>query len=139
MSIFSKSYSSKIGKGEKKEESVLPKNLLEDIHSASSQPENGAIYDKKPFKIELNPEKTYNWCLCGQSKNQPFCDGTHKSPYLKIKLKPIRFKVAEKKDYWLFPEHPERLGMLIAVFPSFEDGRGSSVVQMHLAGPYYYT
>uniref|UniRef100_A0A0A9YUN7 CDGSH iron-sulfur domain-containing protein 3, mitochondrial n=1 Tax=Lygus hesperus TaxID=30085 RepID=A0A0A9YUN7_LYGHE len=101
MFVLSKSYSSKVGKGEKKEESVLPKNLLENIHSASQQPDNGVIYDKKPFKIELDPEKTYNWCLCGQSKNQPFCDGTHKSPYLKIKLKPIRFKVAEKKDYWL--------------------------------------
>ncbi|XP_014282476.1 CDGSH iron-sulfur domain-containing protein 3, mitochondrial [Halyomorpha halys] len=84
-----------------KDSSELPKNILEDFHSASNQPENGVIYDKKPFKIKLIPNKTYNWCLCGHSKNQPMCDGTHKNPYVQIKLKPVRFKVTEEKDYWL--------------------------------------
>lgn len=32
---------------------------------------------------------------------QPLCDGTHKSPYLKIKFKPIKFKVEKDGDYWL--------------------------------------
>lgn len=32
---------------------------------------------------------------------QPMCDGTHKNPYVQIKLKPVRFKVSEEKDYWL--------------------------------------
>ncbi|CAB0020123.1 unnamed protein product [Nesidiocoris tenuis] len=64
-------YSSSSGKKDKNQaESALPKNLLEDFHSASSQPENGYIYDKKPFKMVLDPEKHYNWCLCGQSKSQ---------------------------------------------------------------------
>ncbi|CAA9999078.1 unnamed protein product [Nesidiocoris tenuis] len=95
-------YSSSSGKKDKNQaESALPKNLLEDFHSASSQPENGYIYDKKPFKMVLDPEKHYNWCLCGQSKSQPLCDGTHKAMGLKIKLRPVRFKVAEKKEYWL--------------------------------------
>ncbi|MHB0991118.1 MAG: CDGSH iron-sulfur domain-containing protein [Burkholderiales bacterium] len=30
-----------------------------------------------PFVVELNPG-TYYLCACGQSKNLPYCDGTHK-------------------------------------------------------------
>ncbi|XP_014256082.1 CDGSH iron-sulfur domain-containing protein 3, mitochondrial [Cimex lectularius] len=92
--INKRSYSSK-------GESELPKNLLEDFYTASRQTENGVIYDKKPFKMRLSPEKTYMWCLCGHSKNQPLCDGSHKNPYLKIKQRPIKFQVDEEKDYWL--------------------------------------
>ncbi len=38
------------------------------------QPE---IARKSPYVIELAPG-TYWWCACGRSKNQPFCDGSHK-------------------------------------------------------------
>lgn len=31
-----------------------------------------------PFKVEVEAGKTYHWCACGLSKNQPFCDGSHK-------------------------------------------------------------
>ncbi|XP_037951773.1 CDGSH iron-sulfur domain-containing protein 3, mitochondrial [Teleopsis dalmanni] len=79
----------------------IPKNLLEDKHTATQQSENGAIYDKKPFKLHLEENKTYSWCLCGKSKSQPICDGTHKNEFLKIKLRPIRFKVEKTGDYWL--------------------------------------
>lgn len=30
----------------------------------------GKIYDKKPFKIKLKPDKSYLWCMCGQSHSQ---------------------------------------------------------------------
>ena len=30
----------------------------------------GKIYDKQPFKIELEAGKLYAWCTCGNSKNQ---------------------------------------------------------------------
>ncbi|XP_055919304.1 CDGSH iron-sulfur domain-containing protein 3, mitochondrial [Eupeodes corollae] len=79
----------------------IPKNVLEDNHTGSQQQENGVIFDKKPFKITLEKDKIYGWCLCGKSKNQPLCDGTHKNIYLKIKLRPIRFKVEKSGDYWL--------------------------------------
>lgn len=36
------------------------------------------IVQKAPYKVELEAEKVYFWCACGQSKNQPFCDGSHK-------------------------------------------------------------
>ena len=51
---------------------------------------------KTPVKVTLEPG-TYFWCACGRSKNQPFCDGSHK----KVGLSPIVFKVEEKIDYWL--------------------------------------
>jgi CDGSH iron-sulfur domain-containing protein 3 len=70
-----------VTKGPKPE---IPKNPLQDVYTASSQKDNGVIYDKKPFKVKLEEGKTYSWCLCGRSKSQPLCDGTHKDIYLKI-------------------------------------------------------
>lgn len=32
-----------------------------------------------PEVIELEKGKTYAWCACGDSKNQPYCDGSHKT------------------------------------------------------------
>lgn len=28
----------------------------------------GKVFDKKPFKMELEAEKRYAWCTCGRSK-----------------------------------------------------------------------
>ncbi|MCB1493063.1 MAG: CDGSH iron-sulfur domain-containing protein [Rhodobiaceae bacterium] len=36
------------------------------------------IAQKAPFPVEVEAGKTYFWCACGQSANQPFCDGSHK-------------------------------------------------------------
>ncbi|KAG7210214.1 hypothetical protein KM043_011766 [Ampulex compressa] len=85
----------------KTEEPAIPVNPLKDVYSASSQPENGVVYDKKPFKYLCEVGKTYTWCLCGHSRNQPFCDGTHRQIHRNIKLKPIRFTVTETKEYWI--------------------------------------
>ncbi|XP_017476466.1 PREDICTED: CDGSH iron-sulfur domain-containing protein 3, mitochondrial isoform X2 [Rhagoletis zephyria] len=80
---------------------TIPKNLLEDSQTSHLQAENGAIFDKKPFKIHLEANKIYSWCLCGKSKCQPICDGMHKNEFLKIKLRPVRFQVEKTGDYWL--------------------------------------
>ncbi|XP_043465353.1 CDGSH iron-sulfur domain-containing protein 3, mitochondrial [Leptopilina heterotoma] len=85
----------------KSEEPIVPRNPLQDVYSASQQKANGVVYDKKPFKLRLEAGRNYSWCLCGQSKNQPLCDGTHKNVFLKVTLKPIRFVVPETKEYWL--------------------------------------
>lgn len=44
--------------------------MLADVHTAYLQPKNGEIYDKKPFKVLLEKDKKYYWCLCGQGHNQ---------------------------------------------------------------------
>ena len=36
------------------------------------------IVQKAPMPVNVEAGKTYYWCSCGQSKNQPFCDGSHK-------------------------------------------------------------
>ncbi len=42
-----------------------------------------------PVRIELEADKTYFWCTCGQSAKQPFCDGAHKgSEFAPMKFKP---------------------------------------------------
>lgn len=33
---------------------------------------------KAPIPIEVEAGQSYFWCSCGQSANQPFCDGSHK-------------------------------------------------------------
>ena len=35
------------------------------------------VASKSPIGIEVEAGKTYYWCSCGLSKNQPFCDGSH--------------------------------------------------------------
>ena len=34
------------------------------------------IVAKQPTVLSLDPG-TYYWCLCGRSRDQPFCDGCH--------------------------------------------------------------
>jgi CDGSH-type Zn-finger protein len=38
----------------------------------------GKVAAKQPIAVELEAGKTYAWCSCGESSNQPFCDGSHK-------------------------------------------------------------
>jgi CDGSH-type Zn-finger protein len=51
------------------------------------QPE---IAQKSPFVLDLAPG-TYWWCACGRSKNQPFCDGSHKS----TAFSPVKFEITQ--------------------------------------------
>ena len=34
---------------------------------------------ESPFAVAVEQGKEYWWCACGQSKAQPFCDGSHKA------------------------------------------------------------
>lgn len=36
------------------------------------------IAQKAPYVVDVEAKK-YAWCACGESKNQPYCDGSHKS------------------------------------------------------------
>lgn len=35
------------------------------------------IAQKVPIPVELEAGKAIYWCACGQSANQPYCDGSH--------------------------------------------------------------
>lgn len=37
------------------------------------------IAGKAPMPVEVEAGKKYFWCTCGESSNQPFCDGSHKA------------------------------------------------------------
>ncbi len=39
---------------------------------------DGQIAQKGPYPQEVEAGKSYYWCACGRSNNQPFCDGSHK-------------------------------------------------------------
>ena len=49
------------------------------------------VAQKGPFAVDLEAGRTYAWCSCGRSANQPFCDGSHKE----TSMKPVKF-TAEK-------------------------------------------
>ena len=36
------------------------------------------VAQKAPFGVKVEEGKSYWWCACGLSKEQPFCDGSHK-------------------------------------------------------------
>lgn len=55
------------------------------------------IAQKGPYPIELEAGKTYFWCACGQSKNQPFCDGSHKGGT----FNPTKFTAETSKTAYL--------------------------------------
>ena len=54
--------------------------------------EKPTIAQKAPYVMEVKPG-TYAWCACGSSKNQPFCDGSHKT----TSFTPIIEKITETK------------------------------------------
>ncbi len=53
---------------------------------------------KSPIALKLK-EGDYYWCACGQSANQPFCDGTHKT--IASDKKSLKFTCEEEKEVWL--------------------------------------
>jgi len=50
------------------------------------------IAQKAPFPVAVEAGKDYWWCACGQSKNQPFCDGSHKAAGVFV---PVKYSATE--------------------------------------------
>ena len=61
-------------------------------------PDEPAIAQKGPYKVELLAEYRYAWCACGLSKWQPFCDGSHTGT--KSGIKPVIW--TQEKDQTAF-------------------------------------
>lgn len=40
----------------------------------SSEP---VVAQKGPYAVDVEEGKSYYWCACGRSNNQPLCDGSH--------------------------------------------------------------
>jgi CDGSH-type Zn-finger protein len=47
---------------------------------------------RSPFVVDVQPGK-YAWCACVNSKNQPYCDGSHKGS----EFRPIVEEITESK------------------------------------------
>ncbi len=48
---------------------------------------------KMPYVMQVEPG-TYAWCSCGQSANQPYCDGSHAG----TEFRPEVVKIEETKN-----------------------------------------
>ncbi len=55
--------------------------------------DNSKVAGKSPKIVDLETGKTYAWCACGHSSNQPWCDGSHKG----TGITPVVFKSEENK------------------------------------------
>jgi len=54
------------------------------------------IAQKAPYPVAVEAGKSYWWCSCGQSKNQPFCDGSHKGS----EFTPVKWDATESKTVY---------------------------------------
>ncbi|HHL22226.1 MAG TPA: CDGSH iron-sulfur domain-containing protein [Aliiroseovarius sp.] len=60
------------------------------------------IAQKAPYPVEVEEGKNYFWCACGRSKNQPFCDGSHKG----TGFSPVKYTAeATKKVFFCGCKH----------------------------------
>ncbi|MCG8694846.1 MAG: CDGSH iron-sulfur domain-containing protein [Minwuiales bacterium] len=46
-----------------------------------------------PYAVDVAEGKTYFWCACGRSANQPFCDGSHKDSG----LEPVKYTAQQSR------------------------------------------
>jgi CDGSH iron-sulfur domain-containing protein 3 len=59
----------------------------------SDMPDIGGV---APIPIKVEAGKSYWWCSCGRSKNQPLCDGSHKG----TTFTPIEYKQDTAGEAW---------------------------------------
>ncbi|NBB93725.1 MAG: glutamate synthase [Gammaproteobacteria bacterium] len=58
--------------------------------------EKPIVAAKSPKGVEVEKGKTYYWCRCGRSRDQPFCDGSHKG----TGITPVEFTAEEDDEVY---------------------------------------
>jgi CDGSH-type Zn-finger protein len=58
--------------------------------------DKAVVAAKEPIGIEVKAGRDYWWCACGRSKNQPFCDGSHKG----TSFEPVKWTAAASEEVW---------------------------------------
>ena len=77
--------------------------------------ENFEKIKKSPYKVKVEKDKIYFWCVCGLSQKQPFCDGAHKK---NGKFKSLKYLAEEDKEMYF-------CGCKMTKHPPFCDGSHS--------------
>jgi len=78
-----------------------------------SEDEKPVIAGLRSIKLHMKPG-TYWWCACGRSKNQPFCDGSHKVTSfrpLKVEIKTeglVKWCTCKRTETPPFCDHSHR-------------------------------
>ena len=54
------------------------------------------VAQNAPYPIEVEAGKSYFWCACGKSGQQPFCDGSHQG----TSILPEKFTATESKKVY---------------------------------------
>lgn len=76
------------------------------------------IANNKPAKVELTEGKEYYFCVCGRSKKQPFCDGSH----VGTAFKPKQFVAEKSGDAYLCQcKHSANLPYCDGTHKKFDD------------------
>ena len=52
---------------------------------------------KSPYAVDVKEGETYYWCACGRSKNQPYCDGSHRD----TEFQPVAFTAEKSQTVYL--------------------------------------
>ncbi len=66
------------------------------------------IAQKEPYPVQVEAGKSYYWCACGQSKKQPFCDGSHKD----TEFTPVKYDATQSKTAYFCGCKNSKIGAL---------------------------
>ncbi len=75
----------------------------------------------KPYYVELETDRSYVWCACGRSRNQPWCDGSHRG----TGTGPVTYRATRDNEEALF------CGCKKTATPPFCDGAHNSLADVY--------